>query len=545
MRRETVGVSALAVVLTVVMTWPLPARLAHGGRTDKGDGLFSIWVVAWVSHALTTSPAHLFDANIFYPEKETLAYSEANVGAGALGVPVWIATHNPYATHNAVVLIAFALAFVAMYLLARQLVGPGTPAIVAGILFAFCPFVFGHTAHIQLLMTAGLPAAMAAMHRLVERPGPWPAIALGLVLFAQAISCGYYGILAGMLVTAGVLVFSVTRGLWRRKDWWTWVGVAAGLAIALSLPFLEHYLALTARRGFIATCQTRRTTRRTSTRGRRRARSCTTGWCMSRRTGPRPSFPGSWRWCSASAGSPCRSGRQPATDRSPRDIVAFYAATAVALVWLTFGPQAGLYTVLYHLIPIFGYLHSPARFSIGVVLALAVGAAYGSSRLQRRWPHARWLGPALVCLALIDLWQPPYPFADALPPSAVYRVLASLPPGPVVELPYYDLRPEFDRHTRFMVESTLDWHPRVNGYSDYASPVWRVDARALRHFPSLEGFEVLHRCHARYVIVHRELYGARDMSETDARLAHFRDYLPEIVRDGSVELYEVAGFPKS
>ena len=113
----------------------------------------------------------------------------------------------------------------------------------------------------------------------------------------------------------------------------------------------------------------------------------------------------------------------------------------MALVWLTFGPEAGLYTALYHLIPIFGYLHSPSRFSIGVVLALAVGAAYGSSRLQRRWPHARWLGPALVCLALIDLWQPPYPFADALPPSAVYRVLASLPPGPVVELPYYDCAP--------------------------------------------------------------------------------------------------------
>jgi len=86
---------------------------------------------------------------------------------------------------------------------------------------------------------------------------------------------------------------------------------------------------------------------------------------------------------------------------------------------------------------------------------------------------------------------------------------------------------------------------RLNGYSDYASPVWRVDARALRHFPCLEGFEVLHRCHARYVIVHRELYGARDLRETDARLAHFRDYLPEIVRDGSLELYEVAGFPKS
>jgi len=540
-----VGVSALAVVLTVVMTWPLPARLAHGGRTDKGDGLFSIWAVAWVSHALTTSPADLFDANIFYPEKQTLAYSEANVGAGALGVPVWIATHNPYATHNAVVLIAFALAFVAMYLLARQLVGPGTPAIVAGILFAFCPFVFGHTAHIQLLMTAGLPAAMAAMHRLVERPGPWPAITLGLVLFAQAISCGYYGVLAGMLVTAGVLVFSVTRGLWRQRDWWTWVGVAAGLAIALSAPFLERYLALTARTGFH-----RDLSDAAYYAGNFHAWTASSAilhhWMVHEpQDWPEAIFPGFVALVLGVGGLAVSLRRSAPIYRSPRDIVAFYAATAVAFVWVTFGPQAGLYAVLYHSIPMFGFLRSPARFSIGVVLALAVGAAYGSSRLQRRWAHTRWLGPALVCLALIDLWQPPYPFADALPPSAVYRVLASLPPGPVVELPYYDLRPEFDRHTRFMVESTLDWHPRVNGYSDYASPVWRVDARALRHFPCLAGFEVLHRCHARYVIVHRELYGARDLRETDARLAQFRDYLPEIVRDGSVELYEVAGFPKS
>jgi hypothetical protein len=527
------------------MTWPLPAQLARGGRTDKGDGLFSIWVVAWVSHALTTSPTHLFDANIFYPEKDTLAYSEANVGAGALGVPVWIATHNPYATHNSVVLMAFVLSFVAMYLLARQLVGPGTPALVAAILFAFCPYAFTHTANIQLLLTAGLPGALAAMHRLVERPGPWPATALGLILFAQAISCGYYGILAGMLVTCGVLVFSVTRGLWRRPDWWAWVAMAAGIAIALSLPFLEPYLELTDRTGFhrdLAAASFYAANFHAWTA----SSAVLHRWMVHEpQDWPEAIFPGFVALALGMGGLAVSFGRSSAPRHAPRDVIAFYAVTFIALVWLTLGPGGGLYAVLYRLIPLFAYLHSPSRFAVGAVLALAVGAAYGSRWLQQRRPRARWLGASLMCLALIDLWQPAYPIASALPRSSVYRVLASLPPGAVVELPYYDLRPDFDRHTRFMVQSTLDWHPRVNGYSDYASPIWRMDARALRHFPNLEGFEVLHRCHARYVIVHRELYGARDMSETDARLARFRDYLPEIVRDGSVELYEVAGFPKS
>jgi hypothetical protein len=542
---EALGVSALAIGLTVVMTWPLPARLAHGGRTDKGDGLFSIWVVAWVSHALTTEPDRLFDANIFFPEKNTLAYSEANLGAGALGVPVWLATRNPYATHNFVVLLAFGLSFVAMYVLARTLVGPGPPAIVAGILFAFCPYVFGHTAHIQLLLTAGMPAAMAAMHRLVERPGPVPAIALGLILFAQAISCGYYGVLAGMLVTSGVLVFSVTRGLWRRTDWWGWVALAAGIAIALSLPVLEHYRALSGKTGFHRGIS-EAAYYAANVHAWTASSAVLHHWMLHEpQDWPEPVFPGFVALILGLVGLIVSLKTPIETRRTPRDVPAFYLGALVTAVWLTFGPRAGLYEVLYRVVPLFEYLRAPSRFAIGAVLALAVGAAFGTAWLSMRWPKAFWMGTALCALAVMDVFQPPYPVAPALARSAVYRVLASLPPGPVVELPYYDERPTLDEHTRFMVDSTLDWHPRVNGYSDYVSPMWRADARALRHFPNLDGFAVLHRCHARYLIVHRELYGARDMSETDQRLALYRVYLPSIVRDGTVELYEIAGFPKS
>jgi len=110
----------------------------------------------------------LFDANIFYPHTGTLAYSEANLGAGALAVPVYWATNNPYAAHNYVVLLAFLLSGVGTYYLVRHLTGDRRGAVVAAICFAFCPYVFAHLAHIQLLMTAGLPFSMLAFHRIVE-----------------------------------------------------------------------------------------------------------------------------------------------------------------------------------------------------------------------------------------------------------------------------------------------------------------------------------------------------------------------------------------
>jgi hypothetical protein len=39
--------------------------------------------------AYRAAKLRLFDANIFYPARLTLAYSEANIVPGLLGVPVW------------------------------------------------------------------------------------------------------------------------------------------------------------------------------------------------------------------------------------------------------------------------------------------------------------------------------------------------------------------------------------------------------------------------------------------------------------------------
>src|ERR1700687_1717448 len=138
------GFGALAVALT----FPLAFRLGTVGRVDIGDGQLSIWNVAWVARTLIVDPPHVFDANIFYPHRWTLAYSETNLGAGALAIPVYWATRNPYAAHNFVLLVAFVLTAIGMYYLVRHLTGDRRGAAVAAICFAFCPYVFAHLPHI-------------------------------------------------------------------------------------------------------------------------------------------------------------------------------------------------------------------------------------------------------------------------------------------------------------------------------------------------------------------------------------------------------------
>src|SRR6266851_1015663 len=85
-----------AALLTAALTYPIAFKLGHVGRVDNGDGKLSIWNVAWVARTLVVDPLHVYDANIFYPHRGTLAYSESNLGAGVLAVPAYWMTRNPY-----------------------------------------------------------------------------------------------------------------------------------------------------------------------------------------------------------------------------------------------------------------------------------------------------------------------------------------------------------------------------------------------------------------------------------------------------------------
>src|SRR5438552_4790582 len=75
-RARILATLGLFVGLAVVHTWPLATAPGTLARNDNGDAILHEWIMAWVSHQVVTNPLHLFDANIFYPERHTLAYSD-------------------------------------------------------------------------------------------------------------------------------------------------------------------------------------------------------------------------------------------------------------------------------------------------------------------------------------------------------------------------------------------------------------------------------------------------------------------------------------
>jgi hypothetical protein len=117
-----------AVAALAVLGWPWLHDAAHaipdaaraGNPWWGADARLIIWILAWDVHALLTQPLHLFDANIFYPARGTLAGSEHLLASAVtLFGPTYLATGNPVLAANVAAAATYVLAAITMYAFCR------------------------------------------------------------------------------------------------------------------------------------------------------------------------------------------------------------------------------------------------------------------------------------------------------------------------------------------------------------------------------------------------------------------------------------------
>jgi len=530
---------ATGAALLLVLTWPTLPGLMSYGRLDTGDGRYSIWNVAWIGHALLTDPRHLLDANIFHPHTGTLAYSELNLVAGVLGLPVYAVTGNAIAATNAAVILGLLMAFMITWVLVRRLTGSNAGGLAAGTTLTFCPYVQSHTAHIQLLMVFGLPLALLAFHAFRGQPDAKRAAVLGAALAVAGLGCAYYGIFSGLALAVVGLCLAI-----RERRYWVGLAIAAGVAALIVLPVFLPYMAA------------------------RRAVAASPGWSAEQvrgysatlaeyRSSPsylhehlvpllRPSleslFPGFLPLALATIGVAAVVRRATTEDRR---IVAAYLALIVCGAWASLGPDAGLYTLLMKVVPAFGLLRAPARMGLIVTFGVAVLAGFGVRRIAA---GRSWVGFVLLPLLAAELASVPWPLveADSTVPRA-YRVLASKPRGALVEFPFNYKPADFHNHTGYMFNSTFHWQPLVNGYSDVIPPDFAEMAVPINAFPDPQSFALMKRLNVTYIIWHMEQPRGYDPVSRQVildRLPPYAQYLRQITTEDDVWLYEITGYPE-
>src|SRR6185436_13819925 len=149
LRLRRAQILAICVVLAVLHTWPL---VLHPGRYSlnyNADTQLNEWILAWVAHQLPRAPLHLFEANIFYPAHDTLAFSEPLIVPALMGAPLaWLGA-SPVLVFNLILILGFALTAWAGARLAESWTGDRLAGLLTGSMIAFNTHTLTRLAHMQ------------------------------------------------------------------------------------------------------------------------------------------------------------------------------------------------------------------------------------------------------------------------------------------------------------------------------------------------------------------------------------------------------------
>jgi hypothetical protein len=237
--------------ITLWATWPLARGLTRDVAWDLGDPVLVIWAIAWNCSQLLailggdlSRAASYFDANIFAPAPNTLAYSEHFIAQAVQVLPVYAISGNAVLCYNLLYLSTFVLSGLGAFLFVREITGSRAAAFTAGLLFAFAPYRFPQSSHLQVLSSQWMPFALYALRRYFDTRRPRALAWAAAALVAQNLSCGYYLLYFSPFVAAYVLAEIAARGLWRAGALWRDLLVAASAVVAVTVPFFLPYLAL-------------------------------------------------------------------------------------------------------------------------------------------------------------------------------------------------------------------------------------------------------------------------------------------------------------
>jgi len=508
--RRLAGFAGLTLTygaIVAALTYPQVVEL--DSVPDLGDPLLSVWRLGWVAHQLVRDPLHLFDGNMFYPERLTLTYSDSHIVPALAGAPLlWLGVHQVVA-YNLLFLSGFVFSGVTMFMLVHALTGRRDAALVSGAIFAVYPYRAEHYSHFELQMTMWMPLLLLAVHRTLARGRLQDGLRTGLLLALQTLSSLYYGMymMVYLVPVAGALW---VRSRVRRTALLAFGGGAV-LAAVLVAPVASAYLA---NRAMV---------------GERDASEVAYYSALPE------------DYLSAHYRSRLYGQRTWVPHNPERELFPTITPVAVALVgaWpplslarigyvvalgvsfdASLGSNGGLFSRFRTALPGFRGLRVPARFSVLVGMTLAVLAGYGLARMLRaRPPAVRVLITAGVLAAVLVEMHPRIRLEPVWPRApGIYASIRDEPDAVLAEFPMPRDGSESAFDTRYLYFSTFHWHRLVNGNSGHFPPSYLQLLSRMRDFPDDAALAYLRRRGVDYVAVHGRFYPPPDYEQIIAKL---------------------------
>jgi hypothetical protein len=511
----------------------MPSDPAHLTRLDNNDTAFNTWVITWVAHQAFTDPLNLFNAPIFYPSRNALAFSEHMVTQGVMSAPLHWAGFSPVTVYNVMVWLGYALSAFSMALLIRAWTGSVPAASVAACLYGFNAHLLTRYAHLQALHLEFFPLVLFTFDRVLRGGGTIRDVLLLATMFVVQSLCSYYTMV--MAAAALVVAFIVRAETWQapRRVWLSMGAAAVIVAVALT-PFLVPYYSVRQEQGLVRTIED--------------VRHYSAGWRDYLATASRLHYAlWSHRYFDGSA------VLFPGLTGALLTVVALVSGVAwrdararMALAFgtlgilLSFGASLPAYEWLQSYFTVLQAIRAASRWGLLFLIAVAILSGFAVASLQKRWGHRRWwpaFAAALVIVSTLEALRAPLVMEPFDGIRTVHARLASEPITAMVVFPLYGGN-EFNQNARYLLDQTRHWKPMLNAYSSFAPPLFYELATTLQTFPAASALQALRTHGFSHVLLHRAPlerdYGA---SAVDALRAH--DDLQFVFEQDGVILYRL------
>ena len=516
---------------------PGARRFAQGPDTR-----LYLWTLGWDLQALKTNPLGIFDANIFFPETRTLAYSEHLIGAALLALPLSFLTSNLDLILNFVLLLATFLTALGCDRLARECGASTRGALLSGIVGAFAGPKLARLSQAHLATLHFIPWALAFAIRYL-REGRRRDLLATLALFtAQSLTSGHGGLFLA-LALAILFTSALTTKIIRPGKVVGDCGLAGALLLLINVPFVIPYYEVRERVELTRSIEdaegwtpTASSWLLSPTRTQSLVLSKVAPLAPDVESANASLFPGFVFLGLTGLGLFGLIRHRESRTSGGLGL----AVLALITLWLALGPAFGVYRLAYSIFPGFDLIRVPSRFFLLTLTAMAALAALGLDRIRRR--GVAWTLIALATIECLPLpWSAPH---DPIVTPPIDAWLATQPkPFRVVELPI-PLPDNSVRqarfHSEYMIHGAAHWQKMVNGYSSLVPPFHTDLYRELHEFPTEAGLAELERLGINYVIVHTDMYQPDRWAEKARDLATFGDRVRLLRVEGEGRAYEIA-----
>ena len=560
-RLHWLGAAAVCALLAAAHTWPLAANPAIHSRNDTADAQLNEWILMWVAHQLPRDPARLFEANIFYPARDVLAFSEPLIVPGAMAVPPAALGASPVLVYNLVLLAGLVLTALAGYRLMLAWTGDHAAALFTGSMFAFNTHTITRLAHVQALHLYGLPLALLAADRLIMRARTRDALWLALWMAVLAGTSGYTAVF-GIFMVAAVIASRVPEWWGRRAapvlGRFLLASIVCGVAV---IPVYLPYQRVATQQGMVRSLDSVHLYSATFNHYLSSASRLHYTWSAPffEKAGD-AYFPGVIVLVLAAFAVWCAIRRRSRADKEEarhddrpaealtRARIRTLLAIAVVGVLLSLGTNTPLYGWLFEIFPPIRGMRAASRFGMLFMLAAACLAGYGMWFLRATgWAALRGrrsiaAAAAVILVANIETLAAPIPFHPFTGIPAIYARLANEPGDVVlVEIPLYR-RSQISNNAEYVLASTMHWRKLVNGYSGYVSKEYRTYAESFRGFPADSSLAAMRGAGVTHVMVHPARFPANARAVMGALAVHPAFELVEEGPDG-MRLYRLRPGP--